>query len=306
MILIITHKQDYTSDFVIDKLNHRNIDYYRFNCEDIDDSDYTLSLENGNVEFQLHGIKDVHAVWFRRTKLPDIDIDNQSEKLFILNDYDTLLQNMYHLIPTKKWLSFPSDVYLAENKLYQLKIANQIGFNIPKSVVTNSKDRLRKLSYQNGSLIIKPISNGRIKYGEEIKNIFTNKIEKQYFDNLGEFTLTPSIIQPYIEKDIELRITVVNKAVFSAQVDSQSNELTKVDWRKEKLKFKKYDLPVEVEEKCIRLLELLNISFGAIDLIKQPNGEYIFLEINPNGQWAWIEMDTGLNISDEIINFLTS
>lgn len=50
---------------------------------------------------------------------------------------------------------------------------------------------------------------------------------------------------------------------------------------------------------------MLSISFGAIDLVRDKNGDYIFLEINPNGQWAWVEMETGLKISDEIIKFLT-
>ena len=56
---------------------------------------------------------------------------------------------------------------------------------------------------------------------------------------------------------------------------------------------------------CIRLLKELNLQFGAIDMIKTPDGSYIFLEINPNGQWAWIETQTGLQISDAIINFLS-
>lgn len=66
-----------------------------------------------------------------------------------------------------------------------------------------------------------------------------------------------------------------------------------------------YDLPVEIEQKCIQLTKMLSISFGAIDLVRDKNGDYIFLEINPNGQWAWVEMETGLKISDEIIKFLT-
>jgi glutathione synthase/RimK-type ligase-like ATP-grasp enzyme len=49
---------------------------------------------------------------------------------------------------------------------------------------------------------------------------------------------------------------------------------------------------------------ILEFKFGAIDLIKHPNGEYYFWENNPNGQWAWIEMDTGMLISQAIIKFL--
>ncbi len=305
MILIITHKLDYTTDFVIEKLNQLNIEYYRFNCEDIDRNNYTYNINSDKTIFSLHGLEKIDSVWFRRTKLPDVEIENSAEKLYLLNDYDTLLENMYHLISTKKWLSFPPNVYRAENKLLQLQLATNLGFTIPSTIVTNSKDELIKFSNNhNNSLIIKPINQGRIKYDGKIKNIFTNKIGKKHIENIADFNLTPSIIQQNIEKDVELRITVVNDNVFAAQVDSQNNDQTKVDWRKEKLKFQKYTLPKEIEQKCIELLNLLDISFGAIDMIKTPTGEYIFLEINPNGQWAWIEIDTGLKISDAIIKFL--
>lgn len=305
MILIITHKLDYTADFVIDKLNQLNIEYYRFNCEDVDKSNYNFKIDSNKTNFSLHGFEVIDSVWFRRTKLPDLEIENNAEKLYLLNDYDTLLENMYHLLPTKKWLSFPPNVYRAENKLLQLQIASNLGFIIPSTIVTNSKDELIEFSKNHyTSLIIKPINQGRIKYKGEIKNIFTNKIEKKHIESINDFSLTPAIIQNYIEKALELRITVVNDNVFAAKVESQNNEQTKIDWRKEKLKFQNYALPKEIEQKCIELLKRLDISFGAIDMIKTPAGEYVFLEINPNGQWAWIELDTGLKISDAIIKFL--
>lgn len=102
-----------------------------------------------------------------------------------------------------------------------------------------------------------------------------------------------------------MRITVVSNKVFSAKVDSQKLDKTKTDWRKEKIPFEKYLLPNDIEKKCVELLQKLNLSFGAIDMIRNSNGKYVFLEINPNGQWAWLDMETDLNISDEIINYLT-
>ena len=83
-------------------------------------------------------------------------------------------------------------------------------------------------------------------------------------------------------------------------------EETKIDWRKKKIPFQPYLLPNEISEKCLALTQKLNLSFGAIDIIRNKNGEYIFLEINPNGQWAWLETEAGLKISDEIINFLVN
>jgi glutathione synthase/RimK-type ligase-like ATP-grasp enzyme len=305
MIFIITHKDDFTVDFVIEKLNKRNISYYRFNCEDIDEKGYTFKLGK-TTKFSINNINNIDSVWFRRTKLPEINTSSDSEKLFILNDYDTLLSNIYNLIESDKWMSKPKNVYNAENKLLQLRIAKEIDFITPETIVTSSKEDLNQfLKEHNNQVIIKPINQGRINETEGFKNIFTNILSLEHINNLDKYDLTPSIFQSYIEKEYEIRVTVVDGKVFSAKVESQQNEKTKIDWRKEKLKFTEYKLPDDISEKCLSLVKILDLNFGAIDLIKSKKGEYVFLEINPNGQWAWIEFDTNLKISEAIISFLT-
>lgn len=158
----------------------------------------------------------------------------------------------------------------------------------------------------NGNIIIKPIHSSKIDDVEKVKIFFTNRMNEQHLSDLNKYTLTPCIFQECIDKECDIRVTVVNKKVFSAYVDSQSEEETKVDWRRKKRRFKPYDLPIDIQEKCIAITHALGLSFGAIDIIKSTTGEYVFLEINPNGQWAWVEIDTGLEISNEIINYLSN
>jgi glutathione synthase/RimK-type ligase-like ATP-grasp enzyme len=238
--------------------------------------------------------------------LPDLKVKNEAEKLYLLGEYDSLLNNLFLQLNTKKWLSNPTFVYQAENKIFQLQVAQEIGFNIPDTIITNQYYVLKEfLAKHNNNIIVKPLSQGRISNESELKLIYTNKITADIIDKIDSYSLTPSIYQEYIEKEYELRITVVNKKVFAAKVDSQKNDETKTDWRKEKIPFKKYLLPVDIEKECIELVQKLNLSFGAIDMIKNSKGDYIFLEINPNGQWAWLDMEAGLNISNEIINYLT-
>lgn len=305
MILIITHKEDFTADFVIDKLNKQGIKYYRFNCEDIDKENYLFSNQN-KFAFQFNNLNSFYSVWFRRTKLPQLDIKDEAEKLYLLGEYDSLLNNLFLQLRTKKWLSNPTNVYQAENKIFQLHIAQEIGFVIPDTIITNQHSVLKEfLTKHNNNVIVKPLSQGRITSENELKLIYTNKIKTDIIEKIDSYSLTPSIFQEQIEKKYELRITVVNEKVFAAKVDSQKLEGTKTDWRKEKNSFEKYLLPNDIEKKCVELVQKLNLSFGAIDIIKDSKGKYIFLEINPNGQWAWLDMEAGLNISDEIIKYLT-
>jgi len=301
MILIITHREDYTSDFLIDKLNNKGIKYKRLNCEDIDKTNYSI---DNNLKFTFDNECSFKSVWFRRTKLPFIENVKFSERIYLQNEYETLLKNLFSIIDAK-WLSEPYSIYRAENKLLQLKLAREIGFNIPKTLVTNSKIQLKKFHEQNNQdIIIKPLGISRIIQDDSMTFLFTNSLRKEHIDSIENFNLTPCLFQNRIEKEVELRITVVGENVFSAGVDSQSNIETQVDWRKCQLQFFKYKIPSDIRNKCIEIVKRLNLRFGAIDIIKDVNGNYIFLEINPNGQWAWIETQTQLPISDAIINEL--
>lgn len=303
MILIITHKQDYTVDFVVNKLNQKGIQYKRLNCEDLINKNYSFNFNN-DFSFSFDGVNNFQSVWFRRTKFPEINDLKQEEKHYILTEYDSLLKNIFATI-NANWLSEPKFVYIAENKALQLKIAKEIGFNIPQTIITNEKEKIRDFYNKNNKdIIIKPLAHTRINYNNDVAFIFTNSVSQKLIDSIDDFDINPCIFQENIKKDYEIRVTVIDKKVFASSVYSQSNENTKNDWRKEKLEFNIVEIPKDISDKCIALLQELNLKFGAIDLIKTPVGKYVFLEINPNGQWAWIEMQTGQEMSNEIIKFL--
>src|ERR1700754_933544 len=121
MILIITHKEDYTADYVIDKLNNAGIKYFRFNCEDILHGNISVNLGvSQNLVVANHS--DFTSVWYRRTRLPEISAGNEAERLYLLHETDVFLHNLFGIIDAK-WLSPPHAVNRAENKLLQLSMA---------------------------------------------------------------------------------------------------------------------------------------------------------------------------------------
>lgn len=303
MILIITHKTDFTADFVVNKINQREIAYRRLNCEDLLSSEFSIKFADG-FRYSILGESNYKSVWFRRTKLPEIKGLSKEETVYTLSELDGFFKNLFSILPAK-WLSSPAAVYKAENKLLQLKTAQQLGFVIPKTLVTNSKEELKEFyKANNRDIIIKPISQTRISNQENSAFIFTNPVSQNMMEQIEQFDLTPCIFQRNIPKEYEIRATVVGEKVFAAAVYSQSDDDTKNDWRRKRLKFVETQIPPEIQNLCMRLLKELNLGFGAIDLIKTPSGEYVFLEINPNGQWAWIESQTGQKISDAIIEYL--
>jgi len=304
MILVITHKQDYTADFLINKFNQRGIAYYRLNCEDVLSSKINVKTDL-QFQFSVKGTGSFSAVWFRRTSLPALDVAETSKFLFLKSEFDSFLKNLFSVIEAK-WLSDPWQVYRAENKLLQLKIARQLGFSIPETLVTTDKAEVVSFYNEFANIIVKPISVTRSDGEGEPIFIYTSRVEKEHIDRIDQFDLTPCIFQREIEKLLEIRVTVVGDRAFAASVDSQKQEETKVDWRRKPLSFSRFELPENIASKCIRLVKKLGLLFGAIDIILSPDGSYTFLEINPNGQWVWIEKETGLLISEAIINELTN
>lgn len=304
MILIISHKDDFTTDYIVNKLNERKVKYLRFNTDDIEQKHrLTFEISDSNIKASIDGYESFNSAWFRRTKSPLIGLESIIEQEVFRNDYSAFLKSFWKIIGVKKWLSNPEKISIAENKLAQLKMATEIGLNVPNTQISNKIESVNEfINHNKKNVIVKPFFSGRLSDGHEQKLIFTNELN---LDDINEdYFLFPIFFQNNLEKDFELRITVVGDKVFPAKVNSQSTMSTKIDWRRDRLKFEKAYLPPEIESHCVKLIKLFDLKFGAIDMVKTQSGEYIFLEMNPNGQWVWIEAGTGLKISDEIIKFL--
>jgi glutathione synthase/RimK-type ligase-like ATP-grasp enzyme len=162
-------------------------------------------------------------------------------------------------------------------------------------------------------VIYKPVSSStlnlrRYKYEQPISFLraYTTLLENYSRSDFDDVSHSPCIFQRYIDKRFELRITVVADQLFAAKIDSQANEEAKHDWRRaiHSGEYSPYELPNEIAEKCLRLVKEFGLQFGAIDMIVTPADEYVFLEVNPNGQYGWIETRTGLRISEAIARAL--
>lgn len=221
--------------------------------------------------------------------------------------HDTIWPQFY---PESIWLSSPRKLARADRKLLQLLVAREIGFAVPKTVVSSSWSAIGSmlLASDNARIIVK-MMRGVISEGNQIKALPTTILGCREVDELKECTSPfPGLYQPYIEKAREWRVTVVGDNVFPAAI--YTDESAKDDWRKHQnsssVQFKGGKLPDGIEDLCIRYLQEMGLGFGAFDLIERPNGEVVFLECNPNGQYSWLEEDLGLPISDSIAAALIS
>ncbi|MFW6311288.1 MAG: MvdC/MvdD family ATP grasp protein [Nanoarchaeota archaeon] len=315
-ILIISNKSDLTSDFIVKRLKEKKISFYRFNTEELTKS-VSITLDFSNDIFCIYdlilkqniNLKDFTSVYFRRPELPSLwnyDLD-ENEKAFLKNEIAYTLEGIYSILKNLYWVSPIYAIRQAENKILQLQIAKKIGFKIPDSLITNSFDNSINFFNRNAkNCIIKPIKSGLIGDGNNSKVVFTSFLDKIPHSK-EQIKISPNFFQSHIEKKGDVRVTMVGKKAFATLIHSQENNQTKVDWRKDEniLKHSKIKLPESILYKCIKLLSKFSLKFGAIDFILDKNDNFIFLEINPNGQWAWIEKQTEFNISNEIVNLLS-
>jgi glutathione synthase/RimK-type ligase-like ATP-grasp enzyme len=207
------------------------------------------------------------------------------------------------------WLPGPQDVIRrAELKALQLKFAESLGFEIPPTLITNNpQDFLDFYHQHNGNVVSKLASPSLYKFTGNTFNRYTQVVSKQDVAYAWSIRLCPIIFQAYVPKRVELRITVVGRDVFPVEIHSQHSNHTRHDWRRYdrfQTPYFPHELPGDLEQRCIQLVESFGLCYGAIDMVLTPDGRYVFLENNPNGQYLWIEQATGLPISDAICDLL--
>ncbi len=296
------------------ELKHRHIDFFRLNTEDIGSNlDVVLDFSAGRYSLsdrakaRTISLSEVSAIYFRRPRLPEFAKLNVStdERIYLQKEAFYLLEGIYTLLKDRKWISPVNAIRKAENKLYQLQLAKTVGFRVPDTLVTNVPGSLSAFSIHR-NCIMKPIKSGYMGPPEKASRmIFTHRLPKEV--DLTRVQPMPVLVQNEIIKKFDVRVTVVGRHVFPAAILSQSCAETSVDWRKgnhAELVYKKIQLPAYVAQACVNLTQRLGLKFSAIDLVCDADDGYTFLEINPNGQWAWIQNRLGYNISGALVDSL--
>ncbi len=315
-ILLVTNEFDITSDALIETIEQKGGQVFRLNTENFLRDTIKINVEIGNKHFQPTleyclrkiDLSTIRSAFYRRPIRPKLaHINDDASRSFIETEtaaFTSWLWQSLHCF----WVSHPRNIRSAESKIDQLRIAPLLGLRIPRTLLTNQPDDVRRFYKEcNGKMVNKVLAKGVVEHKSDSWNIYTHSVGEEHLSDLESVREVPCLFQERVEKSFELRITIVGNQVFPAKICSQLSERTKEDWRRYDIKntpHMAYTLPTEIEHKCLALLGYYNLNFGAIDMIVTPDGEYIFLELNPNGQWLWIERLTGLPITDALAEML--
>lgn len=305
-ILIISSLYDFSTDLVCAELNALGACYLRVNRDEFKTYDIVLDPIRAELFIDIKGVKfqieetSLKTIYYRApTFLREIFVsDITEEEQLEQTQWAAFLRSLI-VFNKATWYNNPSDTYKAEIKSYQLNIASKIGFLVPDTIITNY---VNSTNYEYKKAAIKSIDTALVSSKGEEGFVYTNIYPVEELTN-AHYT-SPFFIQEALLPKIDIRVTVVKDYVIG--IDIRGHELLDEDWRKYKyhLTYNLISLPKEIESKCIRLLEELNLNFGAIDLVLVDD-RYYFIEINPTGEWSWLQQSTGYKFDALIAEHLT-
>jgi MvdD family ATP-grasp ribosomal peptide maturase len=317
-VLIITHSDDNESVSLVSKaIEQRGGSAFRFDTDrfptevqlvaQYGKTPERFSLTSGAATLDL---RDVSAIWHRRVniggRLPR-EMDPQFRAASLGEARATIMGLLASLD------AFRMDpeplIRRAENKQLQIQVARELGLETPRTLITNDPGAVRAFAStcENG-MITKMLSSFAIREEDAEKVVFTNPVSAEDLNDLDGLQLCPMTFQEQVPKALELRVTIAGERVLAASIDSQASARAAHDWRRDGVKlldaWQPYTLPSGVEEKLLRLMDYFGLNYGAADFIVTPEGRHVFLEVNPVGEFFWLEQCPGLPIARAIADVL--
>jgi hypothetical protein len=255
-------------------------------------------------------LDEVKSVWFRGPGFAPGDTPGRRSGSagFVNRETEAAFLGLCGVLDHAFWVNHPNAVYAAQDKLAQLRLAQSLGLSIPRTLVTNDPQRARDFFEScSGEMIIKTFRRlAFYRRGQEYY-ILTNRVRRAHLDQLERVRYTPCLFQEYVPKEFELRVTVIGRRVFAAEIHSQRSPVSRDDYRRYDLANTPYYphvLPPAVEAACLGILDHYGLAFGAMDMIRRPDGAYVFLEINANAQFLWIQDLTGMPLRETLADLL--
>ncbi|WP_411141431.1 ATP-grasp ribosomal peptide maturase [Streptomyces sp. x-80] len=308
-VLVATEADDLTADMVITELNRRNVPVVRFNPADIG-AGLTVSARFGSCPAPVAGqlrtpsrtadLTRVRAVYWRRPEWPAFSRLEPDDARFAAAQVRYGLGGSLYALDGPLWVNHPLRIAAADYKPAQLALAQQLGLAVPPTLVTNDPDEAREFIGAHDEVLYKTLRwTPCTRNGVPVTG-WAEPVTAAGIDD--SVRVTPHLFQARIDKVADLRVLVVGRQTFAVRIASDL-----LDWRKDysALTYTVEHLPDQVNAALPACLERLGLVSGSFDLAVDRAGDYWWLELNPNGQWGWLETETGLPMSAAFADLLT-
>lgn len=303
MIVILTNSLDGHSDAVQARLNAVGFPCIRFDLDLVDSYEALSVILRGNpLARDMNGRPNdiepfVTTVWIRRpgARKSNSVCDKESMQ-YSENSATCLMRDLYALTPHATWINDYYREREMRSKPCQLSVAHKCGLMVPEWIITTSHVQASEFTQRYSRVVTKTLSTySRTLDSGKLAGSYANIITtKQILRKQEEFKVAPVLLQRYIEKKAECRVTVIGQQLFSLLIKPKKTSLPKtqcIDWRSQvdNYIFEECVLPSDVERGIKLLMKHAGLAIACMDFVVTDRNEYFFLELNPNGQWLWVE-----------------
>lgn len=297
MIYIVSEINDVSTNKVLEWLYFYNNSFIRINT-DHDEFNLTIDIEENYF-------LDKNIFWIRRGYFPFIkkELKNTIYQKYLRDEY---LRITFFIEKYAK--NIFGSFYKEENnnKLKNLLSAKKAGLKIPRTIISNNKNELLKRIEDKKKYVCKPINN-TFSYSDN-KKIINGEGTTLLDINKLTNTFSTSLIQEYIEKKFEIRVFFIQNTFYSMAIFSQNDEKTKIDYRNYNIEKPNRCVPFILPKDILKKLKIFvsenEYSTGSIDLIYSIDNQFVFLEINPMGQFDWLSGNCNYHIEKKIAEIL--
>lgn len=323
MILVFAHSYDSSAKNVLHWLAYYGCNFICTAGSEFSIDTIKISSDKVSVNLICHNKKilldDITSVWYRSewVRVKDYFSDNSlfsKNKNFkksvyaFLSDYWYAIRETIVLMLSMK-NNLGADNLGRYNKPIALFEAKKAGMSVPNTIVTGDKKELLDFFFTNDSKIItKAYDMGFSSHEEnEIFLEYTSTVSEDQIKKMPT-TFKPTLFQESIDKQYEIRVFFLNGECYSTAIFSQNNLKTRVDYRRydqEKMnRCVPYELPHSVEQSVLDFMKACNLKTGSIDIIKARDGRYVFLEVNPVGQFGALSAYSNYNLHKKVAEYL--
>lgn len=312
MIIIISSENDQTTHNIIDYLWKAKASFRVVNQHN---SIKKLSIHLSNNKLDVSLDNNSHQVfWYRRGdlfyKLPLKSTDTNAHPIgnYLGKEWERIRTFLHWNFEENHSLgSFDKEVY--NNKIWDLSTAQQLGLLIPETLVTTNKKELQQFKDKYSRIISKPIHQS---FAATINNTSFNSegtqlVTQDHIDQLDD-NFFPILVQKCLDKVFELRVFYFNGQCFPMAIFSQNNDKTLIDYRyydrQKPNRNVPFLLPKEIETKVHLFMKKSNLDTGSIDIVVTKKEEYVFLEVNPVGQFGWVSSNCNYYLEEKVANYL--
>lgn len=306
-VLVLSNSLDATADYLVDRLVSQHVPTIRIDTDkDLQKASFNYDQSEPTLSWRNHRLqpKEVKSLIFRRPKPINLShIPDEITRRHSSKEWSEALEGFLAHIDFERWINHPSSNFIASHKIEQLSRAQRLGLIIPESLVTNSSKKAFDFFERLGRLaVVKPLATGYIERDAVDTQIYTSVVDENNEEIISTIGHCPVLFQKKIEKTADVRITVLDSkpvAMKLLRTDFTNNQV--LDIRRDNMEGVSYEpieTPPEIQNKLSSLLASYRLRFAAVDFVIDTAGNWVFLEINPNGQWAWLDLVGKANIGN--------